>query len=286
MSMLGKPDCNGARSAARPWGCLLCCALARVTRGPKRELISRSYNALLRNTLRAGFSDAQCGFKAIRREAADALLPLVADNQWFFDTELLVVAERAGLRIHEVPVDWVDDPDSRVDILRTAYDDLRGIARLGRGLLRGSLPLADVGARLGRTSTAAGEGRVALQVVMFAAVGVVSTVAFALLFLALRQPLGPGWANALALALTAVGNTAANRRFTFGLRGPAGVVHHHLRGLLLFGAALAATTGALALTHALGGRSHGIEVAVLTVANLAVTVARFLAMRLWVFARR
>src|SRR5439155_17803933 len=93
---------------------------ARVVRGARRELISRGYNRLLRMFLRARFSDAQCGFKAIRRDAARRLLPSVIDDGWFFDTELLVLAQRAGLRIHEVPVDWVDDPDSRVDIVRTA----------------------------------------------------------------------------------------------------------------------------------------------------------------------
>ena len=99
---------------------------ARVLRGSKRELISRCYNLLLRGTLGAGFGDAQCGFKAIRADAARWLLPLVEDDSWFFDTELLVLAERAGLRIYQVPVDWVDDPDSRVDLWRTARDDLRG----------------------------------------------------------------------------------------------------------------------------------------------------------------
>ncbi len=110
---------------------------SRVVRGPKRELISRSYNLLLRTTLRAGFSDAQCGFKAMRREVAHALLPLVEDEGWFFDTELLVLAEHNGLRIHEVPVDWVDDPVSRVDILRTAAADLRGVGRLLQRFARG-----------------------------------------------------------------------------------------------------------------------------------------------------
>jgi glycosyltransferase involved in cell wall biosynthesis len=112
---------------------------ARVVRGPKREIISRCYNLLLRVTLGAGFSDAQCGFKAIRAEQARELLPLVEDRGWFFDTELLVLAERAGLRIHEVPVDWIDDADSRVDIIATARGDLRGIARVGLGLARGTL---------------------------------------------------------------------------------------------------------------------------------------------------
>jgi glycosyltransferase involved in cell wall biosynthesis len=103
---------------------------ARVTRGLKRELISRCYNRLLRTVLRARFSDAQCGFKAIRADVARELLPLVRDNGWFFDTELLVLAQRRRLRIHEVPVDWVDDPDSTVRIMRTALADLRGVARL------------------------------------------------------------------------------------------------------------------------------------------------------------
>jgi glycosyltransferase involved in cell wall biosynthesis len=103
---------------------------ARVRRSAKRELISRCYNHLLRLVLRAHFSDAQCGFKAIRADAAHELLPLVADQEWFFDTELLVLAQRRGLRIHEVPVDWVEDLDSRVDIVSTALADLRGVGRL------------------------------------------------------------------------------------------------------------------------------------------------------------
>jgi glycosyltransferase involved in cell wall biosynthesis len=105
---------------------------AHVVRGPKREIISRSYNLLLKACLHNAFSDAQCGFKAARTEVARRLVPLVEDNDWFFDTEFLVLAERHGYRIHEVPVDWIDDPDSRVDVLRTACDDLKGIVRLLR----------------------------------------------------------------------------------------------------------------------------------------------------------
>src|SRR6476620_6478512 len=118
---------------------------ARVVRGPKREVISRCYNLLLRTTLRTGFSDAQCGFKAIRADRARELLPEVEDTSWFFDTELLVLAERRGLRIHEVPVDWVDDPDSRVDILATAMADLRGIVRLARNVRHGNENASDPG---------------------------------------------------------------------------------------------------------------------------------------------
>src|ERR1700689_3796918 len=128
---------------------------SRVIRGPKREFISRGYNVLLRTLLGARFSDAQCGFKAIRRDQARALLPLTRDTGWFFDTELLVFAERAGLRIHEVPVDWIDDLDSRVDIVATALADLRGMARLGWGFSRGSIMIP----RLRGPSLAVSNGR-------------------------------------------------------------------------------------------------------------------------------
>ena len=154
---------------------------SRVVRGPKREFISRCYNLLLRGTLQTGFTDAQCGFKAIRADVARRLLPLVEDTGWFFDTELLVLAERAGLRIHEVPVDWVDDPDSRVDIVATALADLRGIWRVGRALGSGALPVAELRAQLGRAPLAPSVPGVPTamprQLVRFAAIGVASTVA-------------------------------------------------------------------------------------------------------------
>ncbi|HEY0934458.1 MAG TPA: glycosyltransferase [Trebonia sp.] len=114
---------------------------SHVVRGLKREVISRAYNRLLRATLRVGFSDAQCGFKAVRADAARTLLPLVEDRAWFFDTELLVLAERCGLRISEIPVDWTDSADSRVRIAATALADLRGIWRLRWGLRGGTLKL-------------------------------------------------------------------------------------------------------------------------------------------------
>lgn len=259
---------------------------SRVQRGAKRELISRGYNLVLRQALRARFSDAQCGFKAIRQDAARELLPLVRDDAWFFDTELLVVAERAGLRIHEVPVDWVDDPDSSVDLVRTALEDLRGVARLGTALLRGTLPLREVGERLGRTSAEAGRGRLGLQLGMFVLVGVASTLAYALLFVLLRTTMSPWWANALALLATAVANTAANRRFTFGVRGRRDVVRHQVQGLVVLAVGLAVTTGALHLLHGVSDPGPTAEVVVLTAANLAVTVLRFVALRLWVFVRR
>jgi len=257
---------------------------ARVVRGHKRELISRGYNVLLRSTLRARFSDAQCGFKAVRREVADALLPLVEDDTWFFDTELLVLAERTGLRIHEVPVDWVDDPDSRVDLLRTAFDDLRGMHRLGWGLLRRRIPLGDVARQLG---VRARSGRLGNQLGLFAVVGVASTVAYAVLFLLLRQLMPAQAANLVALVVTAVANTAANRRFTFGIRGREQAGRHHGQGLLVFAIGLVLTSGSLWLLGALApGASHAVEITVLSLANLAATVVRFVAMRWWIFAGR
>src|SRR3954465_12429927 len=123
---------------------------SRVVRGVRREVLSRGYNLLLRTTLRAPLPDAQRGFKAIRTEYARRLLPLVRDTGWFFDTELLVLAERAGLRIHEVPVDWVDDPDSRVDIVSAALAAVRGVARLARDLATGRLPVGRLRAEFRR----------------------------------------------------------------------------------------------------------------------------------------
>ena len=103
---------------------------SRVERSRQRTLLSRAYNLLLRLVLRVRFTDAQCGFKAVSRRAIERIVPQVRDESWFFDTELLVLAERQGYRIADLPVRWVEDDDSRVEILRTAWDDLKGVARL------------------------------------------------------------------------------------------------------------------------------------------------------------
>jgi putative flippase GtrA len=228
---------------------------SRVVRGPKREFISRSYNHILRAALRARFSDAQCGFKAGRTDVLRELLPDVQDDAWFFDTELLVLAQRRGLRIHEVPVDWVDDPDSRVDIVSTAMADLRGVARLA-----GDSPIA-----------------------RFAAIGAASTAAYALLFLALRSGLSAQAANAAALAVTAVANTAANRRFTFGVRGRRGMLREHTLGFAIFVTTVLITGGALALVEP---TSRSVEVLLLVASSLVATATRYVALRFWVFGRR
>ncbi len=263
---------------------------SRVVRGPKREIISRCYNLVLRSTLAVRFSDAQCGFKAIRSDVAARLLPLVEDGGWFFDTELLVLAQRAGLRIHEVPVDWVDDADSRVDVLPTAIADLKGVWRVGRSLAAGRLPVRELRADLGRpgprrlVTTGAGH-RVSRQVTSFASIGVASTLAYLALFLLLRTVAPAQVANAVALLITAVANTAANRRLTFGVRGPADAGRHHVQGLVLFAVGVGMSGGGLALLHALDpGAGRIIELGVLLVANVIATVVRFAALRFWVFA--
>ncbi|HTW18593.1 MAG TPA: glycosyltransferase, partial [Mycobacteriales bacterium] len=233
---------------------------SRVIRGPKRELISRAYNAILRTALGARFTDAQCGFKAIRGDLAADLLAGVEDQSWFFDTELLVLAEHAGLRIHEVPVDWTDDPNSTVDLVATARADLRGVLRLLRG------------------------GRLAHQVGVFSAIGVLSTIAYVALYAALRKPLDPFGANALALGVTAVANTAANRRLTFGLKDRAGALRHQIHGLGVFALALALTSASLGVLHLVSPQpDRWVEVGALLVANAAATALRFVLLRYWVF---
>jgi putative flippase GtrA len=232
---------------------------SRVARGAQREFISRAYNLILRTVLRARFSDAQCGFKAVRADALAELLPAIHDESWFFDTELLVLAQRRGMRIHEVPVDWVDDPDSRVDIVATALDDLRGVARLA----------------------------LAVPIVRFLAIGIVSTLAYALLFLGLAGAMGSVAASAVALALTAVANTAANRRLTFGIRGRSHLGRQHAAAFLVFVIALGLTNGALAVLHGVDPHpARLIEAAALVLANLAATVTRYVALATWVFRPR
>jgi putative flippase GtrA len=264
---------------------------SRVVRGAKRELISRSYNLLLRGTLATRLSDAQCGFKAIRADVAARLLPLVEDGGWFFDTELLVLAERSGLRIAEVPVDWIDDPDSRVDVVSTARADLAGIARMLRALTTGRLPIADLRAQMGRGPLpdpvpGVPTGLVG-QVVRFALIGLLSTIAYLALFVLLRTVTGAQAANLMALLVTALANTAANRRLTFGIRGPDGRARSQVQGLLVLALGLGLTSGTLAGLHAWDDQPHRLtELGLLVLANAVATLLRFLLFRGWVFRAR
>ncbi|MFV0462474.1 MAG: glycosyltransferase [Nostocoides sp.] len=256
---------------------------SRVVRGAKREVISRSYNLILKGALGAHFSDAQCGFKAIRADVAQELLPLVEDPTWFFDTELLVLAERCRLRIHEVPVDWWDDPDSRVNIVQTATDDLRGVLRMRRAFARGILPVPDLTRRLGRRMP---EGhRTVSQLAVFLVIGAVSMGLQLAFFAGLRTAgMGAQWANVTALIGSTLFNTAANRRWTFGVRGRANAGRHQLAGLALLAMTLGITAGALDLLKvSWPGAPTWIETGVVGLSTALATGLKFVIMRRWVF---
>jgi putative flippase GtrA len=248
---------------------------ARVVRGTKRELISRCYNVLIRALLRNRFTDAQCGFKAARGEVARDLLPLVRDEEWFFDTELLVRAERSGMRIHEVPVDWVDDLDSRVDVVRTALEDLRGVCRL---LYEFALGRGRDGAQ-----SVPGHPMAATHLARFASIGVVSTVADLGLFLALRPALGAMGANAVALAVCSTANMAANRRITFSDQAPFRRRDQWLGGLAVFATSLALTSAALLAVAGIGASSVTSDLIAIVAANGVAALVRFILLRAWVF---
>ncbi|MEV0408117.1 bifunctional glycosyltransferase family 2/GtrA family protein [Actinoallomurus sp. NPDC050550] len=256
---------------------------AAVVRGPKREFISRTYNLLLRTVLAARFSDAQCGFKAGRADVVRALLPAIEDEEWFFDTELLLLAERNGLRIHEVPVDWVDDLDSRVDVIQTALDDLRGIARVIRRVLCGAfrVPLPS------RTEKAQLPTGMRRQLPSFAIIGVISTVVQLGLYALMRLLMPVLAANVVSYFLAAIANTAANRRFTFGVIGSARAVRHQFEGGVAFLVGLIISTVGLAAVHAVSPHaSRLVELAALFALNLFAALMRFILLRAWVFHPR
>ncbi|WP_213815645.1 bifunctional glycosyltransferase family 2/GtrA family protein [Glaciihabitans sp. dw_435] len=261
---------------------------SRVVRGAKREFISRSYNFLLRRAMSVEFSDAQCGFKAIRREVAQQLLPTVEDTGWFFDTEMLIIAERAGMRIHEVPVDWVDDPRSSVDVAKTAREDLKGMVRVTRNLMNGTIPVGALYDELGRRPFAQATAPSFFgQVVRFGAIGIMSTAAYALLYLVFQLVVPAQASNFLALLVTAIANTWANRRFTFGVRGRDAALKHQLQGLVVFALAWVITSGSLVLLEAVRPEfSAHAQLLVLMAANLIATVLRFVLLRVWVFRRQ
>jgi putative flippase GtrA len=277
---------------------------AHVVRGARREIISRSYNLLLRTVLGVRCSDAQCGFKALRRDAATEVLPLVEDQAWFFDTEVLVTAQRLGLRIHEVPVDWVDDLDSRVAVARTAWLDLCGVARLmgpaprrrasraRRALQRSSGPAAPTPA--GRPLPAPSSGAPAApgdevfadELLRFAGVGLVSTLAYVVLFAALEPGVGPWIANGVAIVACGLGNTAAHRGMAGSRRHGLDRLHRLGVSTALLCVSLGFTTVALVAVRTLGFDGLVPELAAVTLANLAAAAFRFTILRTWVFRPR
>jgi putative flippase GtrA len=236
---------------------------ASVARAPKRELISRTYNLILRTVLATRVRDAQCGFKAVRTDVARRLLPPVEDDGRFFDTELLVLAEHNGLRIHEVPVDWVDDADSRVHIRRTAIDDLRGTARMFRTFASGHGTL-----ELGPTARPPLADDFGRRIVRFAAIGTASTLVSFAVLLATWSLLGPIAANAVAVSTTFVANAWANARFTIGVRRPR---WRHAIGWYLTSLTL---TTAVLLVLAAAGAGAGVQLAGLLLTWIAVAVGR------------
>jgi putative flippase GtrA len=251
---------------------------SRVQRGAKRELISRCYNGILRMFLGIHFTDAQCGFKAVRRDVSVELIPLIQDEEWFFDTELLVLAERNGLRIAEVPVDWVDDPDSRVHVTSTALDDLAGVARLirsfsvGKGLIR---PNALIVTRPAPS--------LSTQLLPFAAVGLVTTAIFMGSFWLLAGVLGLLIADVVSLAVATVINLIANRRLTFAHRGQRGLVRHCSLGMLVATIPLSLNLIGLGIATLIAPGSIPVALVLVTVANLIATGIRFTLLRSWVF---
>ena len=177
--------------------------------------------------------------------------------------------------------------------MSTAVADLKGVARVGRALATGALPVAQLRRELGRAEIGAADERAGVapgmtaQIVRFAAIGIVSTLAFLLLYSLFRAALPAQVSNLLALVITAVANTAANRRLTFGIRGRRHAGRSQVEGLVVFGLGLALTSGSLALLGALApAASHGVELAVLVLANLVATLLRFVAYRAWVFHPR
>ncbi|MFN8034696.1 MAG: glycosyltransferase [Acidimicrobiia bacterium] len=241
-----------------------------VARFPKRELVSRTYNAILRVCFASRFRDAQCGFKAVRSDIARRLLPGIEDDGWFFDTELLLVAEHNDLRIHEVPVDWVDDPDSRVHVAGTAWHDLRGAARMARTFLsgRGRVELGDMARRPPDDDFGRG-------LVTFGIVGLVSTVISLAVFLLTRSALGAIGANALAVSTTFVANTWAHARYSAHRARPGWSA-----AFALYAVSLLLTSGALALVAAFGG-GPGAEIVALVVTWNLAGVGRLALVRSW-----
>ena len=237
---------------------------SHVARRPKREVVSRAYNLILRTVLATHVRDAQCGFKAVRGDVARRLLPAIEDDGWFFDTELLLLAERNGLRIHEVPVDWTDDADSRVRVVSTAVGDLKGTARMALRFATGRGRI-DLGAAA-RAPMPDDFGR---RFVTFALIGVASTVASLAVFLATRGAIGPILANVVAVSATFVANAWANARYTERRARP-----RWARALALFAGSLAITSASLALVGA-ATSSAGAQVAVLVATWWLAAVARF-----------
>ena len=248
---------------------------ARVVRGPKRELISRAYNLLLRTLLRNGVSDSQCGFKAVRKATAMELLPQVTDDHWFFDTELIVMAQRNRLRVHEVPVDWVDDLDSKVDLTRTALSDLQGVWRLMRNL--------SVGRGYGRPTETPASGSDHRELSRFAGVGAVSTVVYLVILAGLLVGVAPALANLLALSVAVAGNSLAHATYTIRPSGRIPWRQALMGGLVVLAVTGATTSAAVQIAELVGARSTLDLLAAVLTGSVVAAAVRFLVVQAWTF---
>jgi len=264
---------------------------SRVNRSFKRELISRTYNSIVRYGFGLRCSDTQLGFKAARADAIRPLLAAAQDDRWFFDTELLLLAEHNGLRVHEVPVDWVEDIDSRVRLGSAAMANIRGLVRMNRAILDDratvdvprapDLRATHPDALLGRPRSVQ-----TAKLISFVVIGLVSTLLYVLAYVVLRGIMPPGAANLCALVTVGVCNTEANRRWTFTRSGGPRFILH-LRALAVFVATYLLTTFAVvAMKHLVARAGLLLELATLLVTYGVITIARFVILDRWVFARR
>jgi glycosyltransferase involved in cell wall biosynthesis len=241
---------------------------ASVARRPKRELISRAYNLMVRAMFATQVRDLQCGFKAVRTDVVRDLLPAVVDDGWFFDTELLLLAERNGLRIHEVPVDWIDNADSRVHVARTALDDLAGSVRMARTFVSGRGRLD-----LGSSARPLLDDDFGRRLVRFGLIGSVSTAVSLLVFLLSRGMLGAIGANALAVSTTFVANTWANAHFTMQTSRP-----RWRSACRIYLGSLALTSAALLVVDVAGG-GLAAQITALVITWTVATIGRLALVR-------
>lgn len=265
---------------------------ARTVRGTKRELISRGYNALVRLTHGVSFRDAQCGFKAARAEVIRPLLPRVEDDAWFFDTELLLLAEHNDLRVLEVPVDWVEDVDSRVNIAGTMLTNARGLFRVGMAKLSGTaavagLPVRPAVAPIHPDAVLPKKDASRLRhLVLFSVVGGVATLLTLALYTAFRTWWPPLAANLVAIIISTLFNTEANRRLTFrgSTRSPALV---HVQSFVVFCLYCGFTSVALFVLNVVADHpARWVELVVLLLASAVGSLGRFVLLSTWVFRAR
>ena len=265
---------------------------ARTVRGAKRELMSLGYNTLLRFTHGAQFRDAQCGFKAARADVIRPLLQRVEDNTWFFDTELLLLAEHNEMRVLEVPVDWVEDVDSRVNVAGTIGTNVKGLVRLGMAKLSGAADITELPPQneLKPTHPDAMLPKKDVSrlrhLLLFCVVGFLATLMTLTLYTLFRSWWPPLAANLVAVTLSTLFNTEANRRFTFRDRSrPPTLVH--VQSFIVFALYCGFTSGALLLLEAVAHQPpRWVELVVLIVASGFGTLGRFALLTTWVFRAR